>query len=415
MSSSKKKLNIAFVVSAFPTVSETFIVNQICDLIDRGHEITIFSFEKNNEKVIHKKILDYELLDRVVYYAPNHTSKLKRYLPFLKFLFFYAKDLDRTKLFKNFNFFKNGRKGLNLQFFYKYYWILQYGPFNVLHAHFGPNGAYVAGMKASGFFKKTGFVCTFHGYDLNPKLLPDFKTDYAELLQQADFLTVNSKYTESLVKKISNRAVEVLPVGLDIHRFKTEKRNHTGPCRIIFIGRLIALKGPHLALEILRILKERGFYDISLIIVGEGEMYNELQRLINEYGLENQVQLKGALTQEKLVLELSSSHIFLLPGIYDINNRAESQGLVVQEAQAMELPVVVSDAGGMKYGLIDRETGFVVGEKQIKEFADKIEYLIVNTEKRIEMGKKARAFVEQNYDSKILGDRLESIYEKCLK
>lgn len=415
MSNSKKKLHIAFIVSEFPTVSETFIVNQICDLIDRGYKITIFSFGRNNERVIHQKILDHGLLERTVYYRPYHTSKLKRYFPFLKFLLLNARDLDTSGIFRNLNFFKNGIKGLNLHFFYRYYWILAKGPFDVIHAHFGPNGAYVAGMKALGFFKKTGFVCTFHGYDLNPKLLPEFKAEYKELFKQADFLTVNTKYTESLLKKISNRKVEILPVGLDIYRFKNGKRNQAGPLKIIFVGRLIALKGPQLAIEIFRILKERGLYDISLSIVGEGQLQNELQQLITAHDLGNEVELIGAITQEELLKKLSSSHIFLMPGIYDENGKAESQGLVIQEAQAMELPVVVSDAGGMKYGLLDGETGFVVGEKQLKEFADKIEYLILNSHKRTEMGEKARAFVVQNYDSKILGDRLVSIYEKSLK
>lgn len=415
MSSSKKKLNIAFIVSAFPTLSETFIVNQICDLLDKGHEVTIFSFEKNERGPVHKKIKDYGLLQRTVYHRAYHFSKLKRYLPFFKFLFQNRMKIAPGKLFRNFKPMKDGKKALNLDFFYRYYWILAKGPFDVIHAHFGPNGAYVAGMKALGFLNRTGFVCTFHGYDLNPKLLPEFKNQYKELFEQADVLTVNTRYTESLLKKISNRKAEILPVGLDIHRFKSKKRDQEGPLKLLFAGRLIALKGPHLAIEILQILKERGHYNISLRIVGEGEMHSELRELMVARDLENDVDLIGALAQEDLLREFSAAHIFLMPGIYDENGRAESQGLVIQEAQAMELPVVVSDAGGMKYGLIDGETGFVVGEKQVKEFADKIEYLIRNREKRIEMGKRARAFVVKNYDTKILGERLISIYEKSLK
>ena len=40
-------MKIAIVVSSFPSISETFIVNQICDLIDKGQEVSIFSFDKN--------------------------------------------------------------------------------------------------------------------------------------------------------------------------------------------------------------------------------------------------------------------------------------------------------------------------------------------------------------------------------
>ena len=144
-------------------------------------------------------------------------------------------------------------------------------------------------------------------------------------------------------------------------------------------------------------------------------MKKELQELIADHHLENDIELKGALAQEEVLKELNAAHISLLPGIYDGNGRAETQGLVIQEAQAMGIPVVVSDAGGMKYGLIDGETGFVVREKQLKEFADRIEYLIRNENKRIEMGEKARTFIERNYDSKMLGDKLVSLYEKAIK
>lgn len=408
-------LNIAFIVSAFPTVSETFIVNQICDLIDKGHEVTIFSFNKNEDALVHKKIRDYNLLQKVVYHRPYHFSKIKRYFPFLKFLLFNARDIDLSELLRNFNILKGGEEGLSLKFFYKYYWILEHGPFDILHAHFGANGAYVARMKTLGFLKKTGFISTFHGYDLNPKLLPEFKTEYQELFRQADFLTVNTEYSEELLSKITNRKIEIVPVGLDTDRFSNQKKNMAGPVKIIFIGRLIALKGAHRAIEIFRILMDRGLPDIKLSIVGEGEMRKDLWQLIADHDLENNIELKGALTQEEVLEELSAAQIFLFPGIYDENGRAETQGLVIQEAQAMGIPVIVSDAGGMKYGLMDGETGFVIGEKQLKEFADKIEYLIRNENKRIEMGDKAKAFVKQHYDSKILGDKMVSLYEKALK
>ena len=73
----------------------------------------------------------------------------------------------------------------------------------------------------------------------------------------------------------------------------------------------------------------------------------------------------------------------------------------------MQLTVVVSDAGGMKYGLIDNETGFVVKEKDIQEFSNKIELLHNNSDLKEIMGKKGRQFVIENYDINVLGPKLE--------
>ena len=76
----------------------------------------------------------------------------------------------------------------------------------------------------------------------------------------------------------------------------------------------------------------------------------------------------------------------------------------------MGLPVVVSDVGGMKYGLIPGETGFVVKENDISGFADAIEELILSKELGEKMGKRGREFVEKNYDSSVLVKKLLDLY-----
>lgn len=99
-----------------------------------------------------------------------------------------------------------------------------------------------------------------------------------------------------------------------------------------------------------------------------------------------------------------------MPGITDTNGRAENQGLVIQEAQAMEIPVIVTSAGGMQYGLIDGETGYVVDQNSNIDFADKIEILLKDNELRQQMSLAARQFVIKNYDSKYIINQLEAIY-----
>jgi colanic acid/amylovoran biosynthesis glycosyltransferase len=84
---------------------------------------------------------------------------------------------------------------------------------------------------------------------------------------------------------------------------------------------------------------------------------------------------------------------------------------VLQEAQAMELPVVVSDVGGMKYGLIDGKTGFVVKEGDVEGFVKNVERLIKHPELKIAMGLSGRQFVIQNYDNHTLLDSLIAIYD----
>jgi colanic acid/amylovoran biosynthesis glycosyltransferase len=59
----KNKMKIAFIMNSFPTISETFILNQITGLIDKGHEVYIFANENKNQSKIHddeKNIIKYK-------------------------------------------------------------------------------------------------------------------------------------------------------------------------------------------------------------------------------------------------------------------------------------------------------------------------------------------------------------------
>jgi len=80
----------------------------------------------------------------------------------------------------------------------------------------------------------------------------------------------------------------------------------------------------------------------------------------------------------------------------------------------MELPVIVSDVGGMKYGLIDKKSGFVVPEDDLNGFVEVIQQLINEPKLRTKMGKAGRLLVEQRYDNKILIEQLTRIYQSVL-
>ncbi len=408
-------LKIAILVSSFPSISETFIVNQITDLIDRGHDIKIFSFQKSESVIVHEKIIDYKLIEKTIYFQEFYVSKATRFLPFLKFIKERHNSINFYKLLKNFNFIKNGFRVLNLRFFYKFKWILNEEGFDIFHAHFGGNGAYLAEMKMAGFFPNIKLVTSFHGYDLTPSFLPDYKIKYKKLFLEGDLFTVNTEYTKSLLRQITTKGnLEILPVGLDTLEFKPRKRS-SDKFHLLFVGRLVPLKAPALTVQILRLLIEKGYKNIKLTIIGEGELLESLNKSIKKYKLEPFVKLTGALSQKSVKKIMQNTDVLIMPGIYDKNNRAENQGLVIQEAQAMQLPVIVSDAGGMKYGVIDGKTGFVVKEKDLDAFVEKIMYLIENPELGLKMGKAGRKFVKEFYDSKILGDQLQNLYLDLIK
>ncbi len=410
-----KKLKIAFIVPSFPKISETFIYTQIVDLIDKGHEVSIIAYNSGREKIVHSIVEEGRLLEKS-YFLPRSWPKrvVRSILHSIKKInniigIVPSKNLDAIEWKRLVNNFTS----MDIE---KWYSTLP--TFDIYHVQFGIIGIPVAKLFANNKLPNSKMVVTFHGYDLNPLYLDECRIIYKQLFDQSSALTVNTPYLKSLLDIICPYPdkINVIPVGLNTNKFSPSNskspKKHNDSFRILFCGRLIPLKGPDLVIKILNILvNERKIANIKLSIIGTGPMLEELIKLVDDLKLIKEVEFLGALSQENVLKEMENSNAFLMPGIYDSHSgRAETQGLVIQEAQSMELPVLVSDVGGMKYGIQDGVTGYVINEGDIFEFSNKIEYLLENLDDRKKIGKAGRRFVVENYDSSIIGDKLLTIY-----
>src|SRR5690606_36581736 len=152
--------------------------NQITDLIDKGHEVSIFAFHQNKCEVIHQNILDYNLLDKAIYSKDIQISQSARYLDFLKFLISNRRQVNFYKIAQLIDSRKHGKIAINLRNYTRFKWILDYEPFDIIHVHFGTIAPYIAEMRTMGYFAKTRFVTTFHGYDISPHLMSTYRKTY---------------------------------------------------------------------------------------------------------------------------------------------------------------------------------------------------------------------------------------------
>ena len=92
----------------------------------------------------------------------------------------------------------------------------------------------------------------------------------------------------------------------------------------------------------------------------------------------------------------------------------EGFGLVSLEMQACGLPVLATDAGGLKETYIDGQTGFYVKQNDSRDLAEKIRTVILNTDLRSQMAKNARQYTVQNCSWEVTADKLIRIYEAVL-
>ena len=393
-------MTIAFFVTTFPCLSETFISNQIISLQDNGHIVHVFSQEKTSDKKIHKVVEDADLFRNT--FCLQHIPKY-RLVKIVNLLYKLVRyfTIDKVIMVYNFSFKNKGRCSV-----YELTHFLDKPDYDAVHAHFGQNGNYVQQLRINGLFNNAKFVTTFHGYDM--MFEPSF---YKQLFDSDVAITVNSEFSKNQILNLNCplHKVHVLPVGLNTNYFTREKTN-SKIFNLLFIGRLIEIKGPDIFLEICKELVDRNKIFFKAIIVGDGVLKNQLEMKIDSLRLNSVIELVGSKTQEEIKGYMQKADVFILPGITH-NGRSETQGLVIQEAQSMQIPTIISDAGGMAEGILDGITGFVVKQNSIEQFVEKVELLACENVVRKRMGFVAKKFVKEKYEIDKLTNQLLAIYE----
>ena len=405
-------MNIAIFVQSFPAISEIWIVNQIVSLLDDGHHVDIFAQFRSEDTRIHQKVLDYDLLSKTTYIDSLPNSRL----PKLKLFF--------TKILKHLHFRNmllfyhyviyvliSKKKGIS---FYSTIHFVDKPRYDIAHAHYGFNGKYVLLLQHIGLLRNTRLVTSFHGFDF--KVSEGF---YNALFEKGDMFIVNSQYSWSKLLSLgcTDEKIIKLPVGLQTDYFEKKyspTSNTFNPFSIVFVGRFVEFKSPLTFIEICKQLSEKNI-TYKARMIGDGDLLESVKSQIKKYQLEEHVILYGKQTQEEIKFHLLNSDVFVLTGVVDSNGIAETQGLVIQEAQSMELPVIVSDAGGMNEGMIDNETGFVIQNNSVDEFVEKIIFLKNNDTVRLEMGRKGREFVLEKYNVARLNKKLVDVYNELIE
>jgi glycosyltransferase involved in cell wall biosynthesis len=102
---------------------------------------------------------------------------------------------------------------------------------------------------------------------------------------------------------------------------------------------------------------------------------------------------------------LASADILLFPSYY-----REGLPRVVLEAAATGLPTVAFDVPGVREAVQHNETGHLVEYRDVSALTQKVQELIQNEEKRIQMGRVARAMVEKKFDIRAIKDCYLNLY-----
>ncbi len=377
---------VVLIVPSFPKLSETFIVSKFLGLLERGWDVQVVCDESVSAQWGNFPALEKVpgVRQRVKVNWPHRPRWLAAALIPAAVLRCFWKNHAGT-----WRYLQLGARQFGLGVLRQLYLdagVVMLKP-DLVHFEFGALAVKRMHLKS---LLDCKVVASFRGYDLNLSGL-DQPNYFRAVWLEADALHLLG---EALWQRARQRGCfptkphALIPPAIDADFFKPDSRGQpqTGAkpsLRILSVGRLTWEKGYEYALQAISLLTAQGF-PCELRIVGDGVILEALAFARYQLNLQERVQFLGALSRAEVREEMLAADVFL--------HAAVSEGFcnVVIEAQAMALPVVCSDAGGLPENVADGETGFVVSRRNAQALAEKLAALARDPALRQRMGEAGR-------------------------
>ena len=390
-----KHKRIALVVPVFPKISETFIVSKFLGLLERGWDVHIFSQRFDPQAwAAFPQLQNNPQATRIMHRAWPQTPLGLAVFLFLPGLLYGLVTAPHS----SYRYLKRGWSRFGWRVLRQFYLdlpLIRLGP-DIIHFEFG---SLAVGRTHLKHLLDAKLSVSFRGYDLNYIGLdqPDYYRQVWETLDAAHFLG------EDLWLRGQQRGAPgelrhaLIPPAVDFNAFPQAPPRANGklgtqdsPLRILSVGRLHWKKGGEYALQAVRTLIDRGIH-CEYRIIGDGERQAALNFTRHQLGLTQAVEFLGCLPHAQVIEHLSWADVFL--------HAAVSEGFcnAVLEAQTMSLPVVCSDADGLRENVADGVTGFVVPRRETDSMAEKLALLAENGSLRERMGQAGRKRIESHF------------------
>ncbi len=406
-------MRIAFLVTEFPVISELFIVRQLSGLLERGHEVTIFG-EVAPTPARHERIEAFGLLDRMVL-RPAVPDGLPARVAGLAGIARREPLAGIASMLRTLNVGRFGRHTLNLRLAYATPGWTRAGKFDVVHAHFGPNGVLAVDLRAAACFDAP-VLTTFHGHDINVLPGGPGARGYDRLFAQGDAFTTNSRFLAERAIALGCPAdrLEVLRMGVELPPELPVRVPSSDPMRVLSVARLVPEKGVDTAIAAVGRAIEAGAR-LTYRVIGGGPLEGGLQAQIDAAGLHEFVTLTGAASESEVRAAYRESDVFVLPSVRAADGSEEAQGLVLQEAQAMGLPVLTTAIGGIPEGVDDGGSGYLVAPGDADALAAHLGEFAADPDLRRRFGARGRELVEERFDIERLNDQLVDCYADIIQ
>ncbi|EJI7059580.1 colanic acid biosynthesis glycosyltransferase WcaL [Escherichia coli] len=404
-------MKVGFFLLKFPLSSETFVLNQITAFIDMGFEVEIVALQKGDTQNTHAAWTKYNLAARTRWLQDEPTGKVAKLRHRASQT---LRGIHRKNTWQALNLKRYGAESRNL--ILSAICGLVATPFHadVFIAHFGPAGVTAAKLRELGVIR--GKIATiFHGIDISSReVLNHYTPEYQQLFRRGDLMLPISDLWAGRLQKMGcpREKIAVSRMGVDMTRFSPRPvKAPATPLEIISVARLTEKKGLHVAIEACRQLKEQGMA-FRYRILGIGPWERRLRTLIEQYQLEDVVEMPGFKPSHEVKAMLDDADVFLLPSVTGADGDMEGIPVALMEAMAVGIPVVSTLHSGIPELVEADKSGWLVPENDARALAQRLAaFSQLATDELAPVVKRAREKVEHDFNQQVINRELASLLQ----
>jgi colanic acid/amylovoran biosynthesis glycosyltransferase len=402
---------VAFLLSQFPAVSHTFLLNEVLGLRARGFDIETASINAPDRPVSDLSTTEAE--------AAGATHYIKSSSKWRSFLAMVATVIRHPDVLLRGLVALVGIRGLTLR--QRGYWLFYLGEALLvgrwlrerglphLHVHFG--GAVASVGMLTSIAWKIPYSLTIHGPE---ELLNADSYHLREKLEQVSFVFCISDFCRSQLCQITPPSLwprfTVARLGVDPVALAPPyppRSSSNVPIQIVCTGRLVAAKGHRTLLQAVKMLREHGM-EIEATLIGNGPERSALETFVRINDLEDAVGFTSSLSHQQTLKLVRATDIFVLASF------AEGIPVALMEAMAFGVPCVSTSIAGIPELIRSGIEGILVPPANVEALAEAIESLALDGSLRSFMGGSARQRIIRDYNLPLNQERLAQCFAERL-
>ena len=398
--------SVGYIVSTWPRLSQTFVLNEILALERLGLPLRIFSVKDPRNEPVHASVA--QTRARVVYLSLRRHWKsilMANIRMSLGQPVRYARILMRALQYHRWGVLRGLWQAAYAAD------LLSREPVTHLHAHFATAPAMVA-MFAS---ELAGIPYSFTAHARDIYVHRQAQLLRTEMQRARAVVTVseyNRQFLLASVSPASNGKVRCIYNGLDLKQFpfRWPRASDPGTPVMLSVSRLVEKKGLGDLIEAAGMLRERG-RNFQVQIIGDGALRKALEAQVKRLGLQECVKLLGAQPQEMVRQAYLCAAVFALPCIISGDGDRDGTPTVLLEAMASGLPVVSTPVSGIPEMIDSGRNGLLVEPNHPSQLADALERLLLDANLRGRLAQAARQTVEERFTIERSSRELMAVFQ----